>query len=240
MQAINKYLVIIIGLLCLSLGKAQCPFGNGNRVDCQYGCGNYVDENNDSYCDHSSLSSASKADETNAGDNEVPDTDEEFESPVVIYETIPAPKSVKANDIEENQEILLTAEDEIEEDGENTPETKPESKASQSKKYHFWLITFLTLGLYVFTFVLMQAGILPKVYHRRIWNAMLLIAGLISCILGFLMVIHINYPFLGAKYLSFLKWHVEAGIAMTIIMLFHIAWHWQYYKNIFKKIKTKE
>ncbi len=223
-------IAIILSLFLPWLVVAQCPYGEGNRVDCQYGCGNYVDNNHDNYCDHSSLSATKKE---KATDTICQPAEKGVERGRFTPTSDTTPSAISENTIgiSEDEDIESVEETDIVDYSENISETAP------AKRYHFWLITLITLGLYIFTFILMQTGLLPKVYHRRIWNALLLVVGLLSCILGFLMVIHLNYPFLGAKYLTFLTWHVEAGIAMTIIMLFHIAWHWKYFKNIFTKVK---
>ncbi len=38
---------------------------------------------------------------------------------------------------------------------------------------------------------------------------------------------------------NLLFWHVEAGIVMTFISLFHLAWHFKYYKAILKNAREK-
>lgn len=222
-----KYLFLSLNIAIATLAMAQCPFGSGSRTNCQYGCGMYTDDNNDGYCDNSTVNIAQAPEaviaETMADE---PESNVDAASKGVASTARQAAVPV----IENEEDSVLIAE---------IPATDQEvpSRAPVSKKYHFWLITLLTLGLYALSFLLMKIGCLPKVYHRRIWNVLLLIVGLISCVLGFILVIHLNYHFLGAGYITFLRYHVEAGIAMTIITLFHIAWHWQYYKHIFTKVK---
>ncbi len=71
-----------------------------------------------------------------------------------------------------------------------------------------------------------------KITHRKIWNIMLLITALVSCLLGFFLVIQINYG-LKMDWLRTVKYyHVQFGIAMTVIAVFHIFWHLNYWKNI--------
>jgi len=36
-----------------------------------------------------------------------------------------------------------------------------------------------------------------------------------------------------------LFWHVEAGIAMALISLFHMGWHFNYYKNVVRNARAK-
>lgn len=202
-------IAIILSLFLPWLVVAQCPYGEGNRVDCQYGCGNYVDNNHDNYCDHSSLSATKE--------EKVIDT---------ICESA-------EDDIETTTEdIELVDETDVVDYSEST------SEPTHAKRYHFWLITLITLGLYLLTFILVKTKVLQKVYQRRIWNAILLVAALVSCIFGLILTINVNYMFLGPQAYKFLiTWHVEAGIVMTIICIFHIIWHLKYYKNLFAKVK---
>jgi len=74
--------------------------------------------------------------------------------------------------------------------------------------------------------------------HRKIWNVLLLITFLISGIFGILLVLRINYGIEIPLYSDLLFWHVEFGIAMTIISIFHITWHWKYFRNMIPKKKV--
>lgn len=102
-----------------------------------------------------------------------------------------------------------------------------------NNNYHFLpILLFLSL-LYGASVLLVNKKLLTLATHRKIWNLLLLITFLISAILGILLILKINY---GWQILpsDSLFWHVEAGIAMTTISVFHILWHWPYFKNIFK------
>lgn len=80
---------------------------------------------------------------------------------------------------------------------------------------------------------------MKKISHRKIWNILLLITGLVSCLLGFFLVIQINYN-LKMDWLWTIKlYHVQFGIAMTVIMVIHILWHTNYWKSIFNSKKNK-
>jgi hypothetical protein len=62
----------------------------------------------------------------------------------------------------------------------------------------------------------------------------LTLAFLVSGLLGILLVVRINYgPAIQLPF-NILFWHVEFGIAMTLISIFHIIWHWQYFKGIIR------
>lgn len=103
-------------------------------------------------------------------------------------------------------------------------------------RYEFVGVSIILTIIYLVSFFLYRFNKITVVLHRRIWNILLLLTFLVSAILGILLVIRINYGVL-FDFLPFnmLYWHVEAGIAMTIISLFHIGWHWRYYLSYFKK-----
>jgi len=100
--------------------------------------------------------------------------------------------------------------------------------------YHLVPISLILIIIYLFTHILSKKKIISVVYHRKIWNILLLISFLISGILGILLIIEINF---GAKFslpFNILFWHVEVGIAMFAISMFHIFWHWAYFKNVLR------
>ena len=114
-------------------------------------------------------------------------------------------------------------------------EQKPLEKKNTPKPYNVILISLFCLAAYLLTYISVKAGKMKKITHRKIWNAILLITALVSCLLGFLLAVQLNYRFGMSWFSSILKLHVEFGIAMTIVAFFHVVWHLKYYKNLFKK-----
>jgi len=103
--------------------------------------------------------------------------------------------------------------------------------------YHLLSISLILILLYFITHILSKKKIISVVNHRKIWNILLLITFLISGILGILLVIKINFDIAIPLPFNILFWHVEVGIAMTIISIFHILWHWVYFKNMLEMKK---
>jgi len=200
---------------------AQCPFGNNSRLECKYGCDNFTDKDGDGYCDYSRTLA-----------KETTDTATPKETPTPTKQTKENTK-IPNQTIEETLSIDTVSKEEIIRTEEIFPTTTPPFK----KPYRLILISILTLGSYFFTFLLSCIGILHKIYHRRIWNTLLLLTAAISCLFGFFLTIQLNYGFLGEWYRPILTWHVECGIAMTVIAVFHVIWHIPYYKRLFTKIK---
>lgn len=95
--------------------------------------------------------------------------------------------------------------------------------------YNFLLISSLVLIPYFVSLVLVKSGKLELYKQRRFWNIVLLISFLVSGILGLILAFLIDQKLSIAWYQSMLWWHVEAGIVMGIISIFHTLWHLKYY-----------
>lgn len=114
------------------------------------------------------------------------------------------------------------------------PLTKPEFNDDKNKKVYdlMPIVVFLTF-LYVISYVLSKKNIMSVSNHKKIWNVLLLLTFLASGILGILLVIRINFGVIIPLPFNILFWHVETGIAMATISVFHVLWHWTYFKNLF-------
>lgn len=100
--------------------------------------------------------------------------------------------------------------------------------------YHLVPISLFLILLYFITHILSKKKIISVVNHRKIWNFLLLITFLISGLLGILLIIEINFGIKFSLPFNSLFWHVEIGIAMFVISIFHTLWHWAYFKRMFK------
>jgi hypothetical protein len=132
-------------------------------------------------------------------------------------------------------------------DNRNSPEDKQNNDEQAEKnitavkskstspgiKYNFLPIAISLLIFYIITFSLSRKKKIKVSQHRKIWNVILLITFLISGIFGLILAILISYGIRLSFYSDLLFWHVEMGIMMAIISIFHITWHWKYYKRIF-------
>jgi len=170
--------------------RAQCPFGNNSRVECKYGCDNFTDKDGDGYCDYSRTLT-----------KETIDTATQKETTIL---TSISPKQTKENakninQTKEEEPVIIDAisDEEVISAEDISSTTPPPFK----KPYRLILISVLTLGSYFLTFLLSHIGILHKTYHRRIWNVLLLLMAVISCLFGFFLTIQLNYGFLGEWYM---------------------------------------
>lgn len=249
MKKIILALMLLVGTCLFATAQVVQDCG---AIDCPGRCGRFIDQNGDGFCDRGRLSSPAPATqstaETDAGKAEVApivntkdtkntkstkDAKNTKESPAQTVKE--EPKEVNTENIATSQEPSNEAVTE-----EETPVEEPADNTPQKKPYDLILIMALTLGLYALTFILVKANVLKKTTHRKIWNSILLITALVSCLLGFFLVFQINYGWKMDWFWKVKFYHVEFGIAMTIVALFHIFWHMNYWKTLFKKRENKQ
>jgi hypothetical protein len=101
--------------------------------------------------------------------------------------------------------------------------------------YNLIPVTLLLTALYLVSLRMAQNKIISLVTQRRVWNILLLITFLVSGGLGVILVAQINYGTAVHLPFNILYWHVEAGIAMAAISVFHILWHMPYFKAILRR-----
>jgi len=88
--------------------------------------------------------------------------------------------------------------------------------------------------LYALTFLLFRAGIILNKTHRQLWNFVLLLTFFLTAFLGLLLAVQVNYKLEIPWIKELLVWHVDFGIGMSIIAVFHFTWHWRYYRDLLK------
>lgn len=100
--------------------------------------------------------------------------------------------------------------------------------------YYVLLLSFLIFDAYFISSYLVKAQKISQLTHRRFWNIILLISFLISAILGIILAIIIDLKLAVSFYRLLLWLHVESGIIMALVSIFHIIWHLPYYLSIVK------
>ena len=130
------------------------------------------------------------------------------------------------------EERIKTQEDNIINNTSTNINKDPESVAGIN--YFFIPIALFLLIIYLITQHLSRRKKIKPSLHRRIWNFLLLITFLVSGIFGIILSIIISYGIRLSFYSDLLFWHVEFGIGMAIISIFHILWHLNYFKKMFK------
>ncbi len=100
-------------------------------------------------------------------------------------------------------------------------------------------IIVIVLGLYAFSYLMVKIKKINLLNHKRIWNSLLAVFFLISAIFGIILALQIDHRIVLSSYRLILWWHVEAGIIVAVISIFHIVWHLTYYKLIYKSLFKK-
>jgi nitrogen fixation-related uncharacterized protein len=91
------------------------------------------------------------------------------------------------------------------------------------------------VALYIISFFLTKKNILPLATHKRIWNITLFLSFFVVGITGMMQALRTNYGWFFKIPLDISFIHVEVGIVMFFIVVFHILWHSYYFKDFFKK-----
>ncbi|MCD6229990.1 MAG: hypothetical protein J7K00_04250 [Candidatus Diapherotrites archaeon] len=111
----------------------------------------------------------------------------------------------------------------------------PESNdVSKGRPYYLLPVSLFLVFLYAAGYALSKKGVISVVAHRKVWNFVLLVTFLVSGVLGILLILRISFGFVIPLPFNILFWHVEAGIAMFVISVFHVLWHLSYFRNMLK------
>lgn len=217
--------------------QSPCPKG---KTNCQGECGRYIDEDSDGNCDLvAQVEIKDEIDKVKDEKDKVKEKDTapsiditsnaiSLESEEILSETITL-------EVENDDEIVALSTNKTK----STQITQEEEKSQTSKPYRLITITLITLIAYLSTFLMVKFNWIKRTLHRKLWNTLLLICFLLSCVLGLILVIQLNYNVLKDIYLLNLKLHVEFGIAMALIAIIHIFWHIKYFKRIIIPSKDK-
>lgn len=219
-----------IGLILTFLSFSQafalwddCPKGEVN--DPYPGeCSKYIDTDGDGICDHSQPAPEDRIAE------EATSEDATYTATPLIEETT-SNTSVSPTPTSSATSTKTTT---------NTAQpTTNTKKAESNSKYNFWMIFVSLVIVYVISYVLTKTKTISVVAHRKFWNVMLLVTFIVCGLTGIFLTIRVENPGLFTLPSNFLFLHVEFGLAMALISIFHILWHWKYYINILKsKPKT--
>jgi len=116
-------------------------------------------------------------------------------------------------------------------------EKNSSTKSNSGINYYFLPIAGILFIIYLITLTLSRKKKIKLALHRKIWNFILLITFLISGTFGLILAIILSYGIRLDFYSDLLFWHVEMGISMAIISIFHILWHLKYFKKMFQFLK---
>ncbi|MDR1725907.1 MAG: hypothetical protein LBR28_05925 [Bacteroidales bacterium] len=220
---------------------AQCPYGNGTKINCIYGCGRFIDNNNDGFCDNGKVEKAQPQQITDIDSSQIKkriDTNTESVDKMPVLSDKNQEKKKKNKDFtpqKQNDEVEIQY---------SVVETSPlpqndlhtvSENITQPVQYPFIYISIGVLLLYFFSIFLVKMNTIRKITHRKIWNTTLLLTFICSCIGGLFLVIQLNYGVAMKSFSFILKLHVWTGIAMALIGVIHICWHLPYFRKLLSK-----
>ena len=185
------------------------------KVNCAYpgDCHSYTDSNGDNICDRSQSNPTSSSSTSST-------------SVTQVSTSTAAVASVNVTSTPSTTQAAVTS---------TATGTDTAASASNKSSYYFIPILIVLVILYGITWTLSAKKIMRTLLHRKIWNIVLLAAVIVSALLGIFLVLNIDFDFNITLPFNMLFWHVEAGIALSIIAVFHIAWHWRYFAKLVGK-----
>lgn len=231
------FLFLLFAAVGASFAQVDCP-----QTDCPGRCGRFVDNDGDGFCDHGLLSKPAAAPAETAKSTDKVQADQTSGAPAsntpthtkeattkpekpAVAEEIPDPESETAP-----TEELAPLNDE-------TDEQVEAPVAKHRAPYPVIPVVGGLVALYLLSCLLVRKNAWSKATHRKVWNVLLTVTFLVSCLLGVLLAIFINYDYFPDGYKTLLHWHVYFGIGMTAIAIFHALWHLNYFKALFAKRK---
>ncbi len=104
--------------------------------------------------------------------------------------------------------------------------------------YALFPVLILVLLVYSASCLASRFSIINPVTHRKFWNSLLLLTFFTTACLGLILAIQVNYKITIGVIENILVWHVDFGIAMVVIAIFHFSWHLKYYTDLFRKSRN--
>lgn len=95
-----------------------------------------------------------------------------------------------------------------------------------------------TIG-YLLTYSLYRLNLIKKTIHINIWNMILFFAFLISGGAGFILVILLELGVVVPVSQPLLYWHVELGVTLVLVTIFHLHTYWKSSRNMFIPAKRR-
>jgi len=213
--------------------EETCPFG---EVDCTYpgDCSRYVDVNNDGICD---LSQTGETTTPTGGDTTV------TTQPTTLVTEQTTDASGRGR---HRGESLVASADTSTTSTTLAPAvlateaaTTTDPGGSFLPTYYVSPIAIVFFLVYAFSFFLYKTKFIKIATHRKIWNVLLLVTFLVTGIFGLILTVQLEYNLPFQMPVNLLFWHVEAGLVMTFISIFHIAWHSKYYAKMLRTRRRK-
>jgi hypothetical protein len=86
---------------------------------------------------------------------------------------------------------------------------------------------------YLVTYILYKTGLIKKSIHVNLWNFILFSAFLVAAGAGFTLMVLLELDVITSINLGLLYWHVEFGITLALVTIFHLFTYWKSTKKLF-------
>jgi hypothetical protein len=100
--------------------------------------------------------------------------------------------------------------------------------------YDLLPITLTLIFAYFLSYALYRGNIINKSFHVRLWNILILISFLFAGVMGIILAGFIDFGVTDPFDLIF--WHGEVGIALFVILFFHLHCYWSSFRNLLNKV----
>jgi hypothetical protein len=95
------------------------------------------------------------------------------------------------------------------------------------------------IGGYLLTYSLYRLSLIRKSLHVHIWNFIIGAGFLISAGAGFLLLVLLDLGVSLPLSPQLLYWHVEAGITLCLVTVFHFHAYWKTTRAMFGRVKRR-
>ena len=95
------------------------------------------------------------------------------------------------------------------------------------------------IGGYLLTYSLYKLNLIKKAVHINVWNMIIGLAFLISAGAGFILLILLETGYTLPVNQGLLYWHVELGVSLVLVTVFHFHTYWKSAKSMFVSRKRR-
>lgn len=95
------------------------------------------------------------------------------------------------------------------------------------------------IGGYLFTYSLYKMDLIKKALHINIWNLIIGLAFLISAGAGFILLLFMEFGIKLPINPELLYWHIELGVTLVLVTVFHFHTYWKSSKTMFIAAKRR-
>ncbi|MEN6573785.1 hypothetical protein [Methanobacterium aggregans] len=105
--------------------------------------------------------------------------------------------------------------------------------------YDILIPTVPVLGSYLITYALYRRGLIKKSLHVSVWNFIIGISFLVCGGAGFILLILLDMGVALPISKQLLYWHVEFGVTMALVTVFHFHIYWKGTKAMLGLLKRR-